>query len=458
MTASRRTLWWARIVCLSAFGPYVTGSARTEQIAVFGSVMFILVTGWLRMIRAPLGPAPFLVAWSGLVAVMLISTVFRPFDPGFYGSQPASHALSDMALPLALIVITWYWTLTADPVSLIRAVVPVAVAGMCVNAVIEIVQVSATKAAVVSFLPRFWDANPSAGSVAANAASDGRYTGVFDQPAEAGIAYGVALLAMIWLARQRAWKPLAVTCAAVLLVTGGVLTVSKVFLLCALPVAVLTVLRGTARIRVLVTGAMAGGALWLAGITGMLPVWRGVAHLVYLARPGTSLTAQYTAGRYGSGGTLAPVIADVLRAAPLAGFGAGGMGTAYDSLWQEVLVVSGVLGVIFAATVFVMLAWRLTGLRTVLAREHWQLACGVAVVAAGASVGIPSLTANRAATLLWLVLGVLVTARSPGRRLAGPDGHHPRAGIRDTPSGTRAQSVRPDQPVTSASITGVTLM
>lgn len=32
------------------------------------------------------------------------------------------------------------------------------------------------------------------------------------------------------------------------------------------------------------------------------------------------------------------------------------------------------------------------------------------MVTAGASLGIPSLTANRAATLLWLVLGALLTA------------------------------------------------
>jgi hypothetical protein len=420
MTASRKTLWWARIVCLSTFGPYVTGSARTEQIAVFASAMFILVTGWPRMIRVSLGPAPFLVAWSSLVAVMLTSTVFRPFDPGFYGSQPVSHGLSAMTLPLALIVITWYWTLTADPVSLIRAVAPIVVAGMCVNAVIEIVQLSVKKAAAFSFLPHFWDAFPSTGSVAVNAASNSRYTGIFNQPAEAGIAYGVALLALIWLARHRAWKPLAVNCAAVLLLTGGVLTVSKVFLLCALPVAVLTVLRGTARIRTMVTAAASGGAFWLAGTVGLLPAWAGGVTIAGLVSPGASLTTHYTGGRYGAGGTLAPVTADVLRAGPLAGFGAGGLGPAYDSLWQEVLVVSGVLGVIFTAALFVMLAWRLKALRTVLAREDWQLACGAAVLAAGASVGIPSLTANRAATLLWLVLGVLITARSPGRGLVRP--------------------------------------
>ena len=56
MTASRRTLWWARIVCLSAFGPYVTGSARTEQIAVFASAMFILVNGLAAHDHAPRWP------------------------------------------------------------------------------------------------------------------------------------------------------------------------------------------------------------------------------------------------------------------------------------------------------------------------------------------------------------------------------------------------------------------
>jgi hypothetical protein len=413
MTASRGTLWWARIVCLSAFGPYVTGTARTEQITVFASLLFILVTGWPRMLRAPFGPLPFALAWAGLVAVMLVSTAFRPFDPGFYGSQPPSHALSALLLPLALMVITWYWTLSADPVSLIRAVAPVAVAGMCANTVIELAQLSAGKAAVFGVLPRFWDAAPSVGSVAANAAEDGRYTGIFNQPAEAGIAYGVALLCLVWLGR-RAWKPLPVTIAAALLVTGGVLTLSKVFLLCALPATILTILRGTARIRVIATAGTVAAGFWLAGKAGVLPGWHlGGQALGRLASPGTSLTAQYTAGRYGSGGTLGPECADVLHNAAWAGFGAGGLdGPAYDSLWQEVLVVSGVLGVILAAALLVMLAWRLAALRRVLERADWQLACGVLVLAAGASLGIPALTANRAATLLWLILGVLVTARS----------------------------------------------
>jgi hypothetical protein len=412
MKAERGTLWWARIVCLSAFGPYIMGSARTEQIAVFASLALILVTGWPRMINAPFGPAPFLVAWCGLYGVMLIATPWRAFDPMYYGSQPVSHALASFALPVALMVITWYWTLRADPVSLIYAVAPLMVGGMCVNTVIEIAQVSAGKAAIVSFLPRFWDATPSAGSVAANAATDGRFTGIFDQPAEAGIAYGAALLCLIWFARRHTIRAPTVMLAGVMLVAGGTLTVSKAFLLGALPVAVITVLRGPARIRVAMLAASVSAALWLAGSANLLPVWQGgPTMLAHLAHPGGSLVVTFTAGRYGTDGGLRPAATDVLRASPWAGFGAGGLNAPYDSLWLQVFAVSGILGLILTASVLVMLAVRWLRLRECLARTEWHLAGGVLALAVGTSLGIPSLTANRACTLLWLIAGTLLVAR-----------------------------------------------
>ena len=72
-------------------------------------------------------------------------------------------------------------------------------------------------------------------------------------------------------------------------------------------------------------------------------------------------------------------------------------------------MVSGVLGVVLGAGVMVMLAWRLARLRRVTDRASWQLAAGVLFLAAGASLGIPSLTANRAGTLV-------VAARPAGHR------------------------------------------
>lgn len=413
LRAERRALWQARIVVLSVFGPYVTGSTRTEQIVVFSLALWVLATGWLRMLNARCGPAPFLLTWAGVYAVMLIATFWRPFDPGFYGAQPASHALAALALPLAMMVLTWYWTLSAKPVVILRAAAPVVAVGMSVNAVLEIIQLAAGNATAIAVLPHFWDAPAvAAGSVAANAAENGRYTGIFGQPAEAGIAYGVALLLVIWLAR-RGSKSAPVTVCAALLVTGGVITLSKVFLLAALPVAVVTVLRGRARIRVITVAAAVAGLFWLAGSAGMLPDWQlGGSALAALAHPGNSLTVQYTGGRYGAAGTLSRPVEDVLHAAPAVGFGAGGLAVPYDSLWLEVLAVSGVIGLVLAAALLAMLAARWGHLRRVLPRDGWQLAGGVLALAAASSAGLPSLTANRAATLLWLVIGLLVTANA----------------------------------------------
>lgn len=392
----------------------MAGSARTEQIIVFGLTAWVLVTGWPRIIKAPAGPVPFLATWCGLYMVIVISTVFRPFDPGFYGSQPPSHVLAAYLIPVAVIALTWWWCLHAEPVTVLRAVAPIVVGGMCANAVVQWVQLAAGNASL-GILPRFWDATPSTGSVAVLAAENGRYTGIFDQPAEAGIASGVALLLLIWLVRRHVWRAPWAIAAAVLVASGGVIALSKVFLLAAIPAAVVTVLRASARVRVIASAAAAAGAAWLAGVAGLLPAWSpGSTYVAALTHPGGSLAGTYTADRYGARGTLAPEFADVLHGAPIAGFGAGGLLAAYDSLWQQVFVVAGLLGVILVTTVLVTLAWRLARLRRLLSRPEWQLAVGVLFLAVAASLGIPSLTANRAGTMLWLVLGLLVCARKPG--------------------------------------------
>jgi hypothetical protein len=412
--SQRAVVWQARAGALSVFGPYVTGSARTEQIVIFGLASWMLVTGWPRIRNASAGPVPFLTVWCSLYAVIVISTVFRPFDPGFFGSQPPSHILSAFMIPIAVMVLTWWWSLDAEPITVLRAISPIVVVGMCANAVIQWAQLAAGNA-TLGVLPRFWDATPSAGSVAVLAGENGRYTGIFDQPAEAGIASGVALLLLIWLGRRHVWRAPWAVAAAVLVFSGGVIALSKVFLLAAIPAAAVTVLRGQARVRVLVSAAVAAGAVWLAGAAGLLPAWSsGSTYLGSLTHPVGSLVSEYSADRYGSGGTLAPVFTDVLHAAPVTGFGAGGLDAAYDSLWQQVFIIAGVIGVALTATVIFMLVWRLLSLRPVLAWPEWQLAAGVLFLATAASLGIPSLTANRAGTLLWLVLGLLVCARKPG--------------------------------------------
>lgn len=311
--------------------------------------------------------------------------------------------------------LTWFWTLRADGPGLILAVAPVIVGAMSVNTVISLVQVATRKAAVFSVLPRFWDAPGSPGSVAANAAGNGRFTGIFDQQAEAGVAYGVALFCLIYLAQRHAIRTRLAALGAAALITGGTLTVSKIFLLLAVPLAAMMVLRAPgSRVRVILCVTGTAAALWLLAVAHLLPSWPGGSTMLRaLLHPPGSLTAEYTAGRYSAGSRLGPVVGDVLHANPWSGFGAGGLETAYDSLWVQVLVLAGIFGLILAGAILIMLAVRWLRLRGTLGHREWNLAGATLVLVIGASLGLPALTANRACTLLWLILGVLLTGCQP---------------------------------------------
>jgi hypothetical protein len=332
----------------------------------------------------------------------------RPFDPGFYGGQPATHGLSYFLLPLAVIIVTWYWTLMVPATDLIVVVARVVSAAMSANAVIAVAQLSTGKAAVLEFLPRFWGSALQVDSVAAHAAGGGRYTGIFDQPAEAGLAYGLALLCVIFLGQRGGRRSWLMFLCAVAVITGGVLSVSKVFLLGALPAAAIVVLRGRVRMRVILSTGCAAAGFWLLASTGIFPAWPGGAAAIgHLTSPSTE---EWTGVRYGARSSLAPAVTDVLHASPWYGFGATGINVPYDSLWLEALALAGIVGVLLVAALLGVLGWQWIRAREALGRPEWLLAGASLILATGASLGFPSFTADRAGTLLWLILGLLICA------------------------------------------------
>lgn len=419
-TRGRAALWAARIATLSVFGPYLSGNVRTEHTVVLAMLTVTVMVGWPVMARHSFHPLPVITAWLCLCAIMVIGTVWRPADLGGYGQQPATHGFAAFVMPLAFLILAWFWTLTAPTADLIRAIARIIVVAMSANTLIAVAQLASGTPQISGLLPHFWSGAATSASVATSAAQNGRYTGIFNQPADAGIAYGLALFCVIYLTRRavrRQWKIVWLDVA--LLLTGGVLSLSKTFVLGALPIAAFVVTRRQrARLRVISGGAFAGAALWCLAALHVLPAWPGGTAAARGLVSGGSLTTKVSGMRYGTGGSLGPVVADVLRSAPLAGFGAGGLNTPYDSLWIEALAVAGILGVALMATVLILLWLRWTRQRDVLSPAQHSLAGATLALAAGASLGIPSLTSDPAAALLWLVMGVLITAQPSRRRSA----------------------------------------
>ena len=401
-------LWQARIVCLSAFGPYLVGGMRTEQAVVFTLAAWTLITGWHRFIKTPSGLLPVIILWLALMTITLIGTFWRPEEIGGYGPQPVSHGIVILAWPLALMVLVWSWSAVVPATRLALLATRITVAGMCVNTAISGAETVTRNPVIIGVLPRFWDAPGSVQTVALNAAENFRYSGIFNQPAEAGMAYALALCALVYLAQIRAVGVRATAAGIILLGAGGLLTGSKVFLLGGIPVTLLMVLQDRrSRVRVVASTACAVSVLWLVAITGIAPAWAGGVEVSRLLHP--SVTT-WTAGRYGSDATLGPAMVDVLRSSPWYGFGAGGLNVPYDSLWLEVLVFAGIAGFALAVLTLLFMAVRCARLGCALGGAERRLAVAALIVAVETSPGLPSLTANRASLLLWMILGPLLAA------------------------------------------------
>lgn len=416
--SERRALWAAALVASSVFGPYVSGNLRLEQFVLIPVFAGVVVFGWPTLTVHRISPLPVLMTWLAIIGVVLIGTFWGTSALSPYGQQSIIHGLGAFATPVMLMTVTWFWTLRADTVSLVRLVAQIVCTAMTVNSIICIIQFAAKNARIFSFLPLFWSGS-SGQSVAAASAENGRYTGIFDQPAVSGIAYGLSLLCLIYLARtsaRRRW--LLIWPIAALMITGGLLALSKTFVFGALPVVALIVAR-TPQVRLRMTAgvAFAAAAVWFLATIHALPSWpSGVATAKGLTSA-TSITSQATGGRYGVNGTLGPVVSDVLHFSPLVGFGAGGLNVPYDSLWVESLAVSGLVGLILMLVILILLGVRLSALRGTLGTAERSLAGAAVAIAAIASLGVPSLTSDPAASMLWLIIGLLITAqvRPPGR-------------------------------------------
>ncbi len=429
------------MAAVAAFGPYTPVSGiRTEQVVVYGLFAVALMSlRWcrFRFTRAAVLALGLLTA-AALVAVL--GTVMPVPELTGFGRASALAGLDNLALPLAVLVTLWtLLDLGADRERLLALVCRVVIWAMCLNAVLAYASQGHDLTPVLS---RFWDntvvGNTVTDTVAGRASQLGRYTGIFNQPAEAGEMYSMALLAAIYHYRC---DLLRFAGASLLITVGGLLTVSKVFLLVGLPIAAWQVLRQShgrgRRFVLLAAAAVAVAALAQSGIG---PQWIGGNFLAQLLHPGANGDALhlYTGGRLGNSSSLHTVVAAVLHDSPWFGFGAGGLAVPYDDAWVEALCVAGLYGALLYTMLLATLAVCWLRRRVPAGSARSRLGGGLVLLVIGASVGLPALTANRVATIAWLLIGLVLL--SPGSDIDSR-GAHP--GGTD-PGGTASPGTRAD--------------
>ncbi|GAA1773482.1 hypothetical protein GCM10009681_51200 [Luedemannella helvata] len=405
------------MLVVAAFGPYLPlPGVRTEQVVVYLAFLVTLLSGhWTRV---PVGGTAVVL---GLLTTILLIAVMGTFGPvPLMTSWPAGSVtagLDNLLLPIAVVLTVGATVhLGVDRRRTLTVVCRLLVAGMCANAILAY---ASTLTDLSPVLARWWNNGPvddlMTDTVAGRASGLGRFSGIFNQPAEAGIAYALALFAALYLAREAAAL---YGVAAVVIAVGGVLSVSKVFLLIGLPIALWQAIRHTSGRRLAPIVAAMAVVVMAYQVSGA--DWAGAGYLTRLFGAGDDVLGWYTAGRIGDESTLYPLVLAVLRESPWFGFGAGGLAAPYDNGWVEALCVAGLAGVVIYTAVLGVLVALWLRKPTDLEPATARFAGGVVLVLTLGSVGVPALTANRVATLAWVLLTLLLLARPDAVREPNP--------------------------------------
>lgn len=435
---SRLAPVWVSVCIAAVMGPYLVSGLRTEQLAFYGSAVVVVLTQGPALVRALAPVRWLLLVWGAYAGVAVVGGLLPLHNDTPWESGSLLAGLDNALLPLATIVTVAHWSATHSMQRLLTAITRVLVVAMSLNAVVALAGCLFGLDAMPWLRP-FWAADGTSTYVAELAEQMGRYSGVFNQPAEAGIAYTLAALSLAYLQKRAQVPALWANVGWVLIVVGGLLTLSKVFV-GGLVLALLVVI--AYRTHVVRTGVVALGtaaAMVGASLAGWFSGW-GASVMAgwyrYSIEAGDSPLYTLTAGRFGTAGHNGPpsiaapmqpsvdgvessaapalpptgvgqLLREIRDEHPVFGVGARGLQVAYDSAWSEALVVGGFVGLALVGLTLVLVVGTSLFRMRRLDGAHGFLLAGVVVLLLAACMGMPALTGNRESTLLWVFVVVL---------------------------------------------------
>lgn len=407
-------LWPAYLVLAAAFGPYVLPSygVMLSQVALYPCAVWALVSlssrrrwetvRWMRAIPVTLA---FMVVWTvpGTLARQTSGSVW-----------PLLAQLDNYLQPLFSVLVGLAVVARQPKEAAYDAL------ARCVGLVLVLLAANSCVAVWSSLageVPAFLDywrplgkqwAGPRALDIMEVAVSTRRWTGIFVQPAEAGLAYSIGLLlALCALKQSTRTGPLAAGIVALLL--GGSVAASKGFLLGFVLAAIYVAMPPRSGRMLAALGAGAAGLVVFSAIPGLVG-YNPVSQIEDKVTSERGLVASASGGRYGSEGVTSAAHAPVITASPWFGYGLNAEShatKAFDSEFLAYLLVGGIPMVGAYLWLLVMLA--LHGLRPpARGSAGGALILMLAVFVPLGGLGMPVLNGNRVGQVLGLFLPLVL--------------------------------------------------
>ncbi len=391
------------VLLVAAFLPYLSPSSsiKGDDIIIFG-------IGFINLIMMRYGSVRnkhiSLIAffWSILLFYLIVITLLRSENISVYS---LIAELENFILPLLIMIMLMGWRYsdialqdTLETISkLLILLLSINTLWILLGFVIDLTLINKYFVRQVSF----------------NAATMGRYTGIFNQPIEVGIAYSLGLLSWLYLNTKGLIKVSFVTILkVVLLIVGGIMSVSKAFIFGGFFLFGLNVL---VRRKVFFKSRKMLYALMVlapAIIYYMINCWNGFMYFSRLFNIAQYRTAgiirTLTAGRFGVGSDQQKdLFLSVWNKSPIFGLGLGSQ-IVYDSAFFHMYSSGGIVALLLYVSILailIFLSFKL--MRRKHTKEEGLFLMNVTLLILLSSFGAPVLTLNRTAVILWVFICII---------------------------------------------------
>lgn len=403
---ARAILWTPSAFVLAALGPYWGNNGfKTEYIVIYVAFFaYLLLLVPQSHFRPGANLSTIMQLWlclgiCQLMGSFLSSSLPRPVPP----TGRLLAAVEHQVQPLVVVgvVCTCARILSAEQLSIaLRRALNTLVWGLCLNSLLIVWLMKTGSTELFSaWLP---PSGAEVDSVWSLSIQMGRFGGIFNQPFEAGLSYSLALLAWCRIQRDRKQAVSWEYGRFVLLLFGGLVSVSKVFIFGGIPLCfILASISKPYRKYIFNWKCGLVLASVFFAVSYSQELWSGSSFLMRLFSPekGTDLLDLYTANRFGGDRTqVKDYFSEVWKVSPLFGFGFAPY-EVIDNGFLWAFASGGILGV----SIFVLLLYRALSWTRKLVRSNGEqlISLLMVILMILAALGAPSFTINRASTIFW---------------------------------------------------------
>lgn len=385
-----------------SFGPYLgMGSGlRLEHIIIYPIFMMFLL---LFLVRGQK-----LIKPSAVIMTLWLVSITLMFARTFFGSAAIGKALADFESVFQPVAIMFLLSVVFKRIDGAKMQLKIEVAGKLLIALLSLNTIWSIASMFVDLNyinMYFWG---SAETVATRAMTNGRYSGIFNQPMEAGVLYSLGLLCWLYLSeRTNIFKP-KYTVSLFLMIIGGLLTVSKIFIFGGLLLFFFGILSNKKILKLVVSLSFWSIAVGWPVVHFFSSRWRGFNYLLRFFNSEQNAVSLLTADRFGTDSQQLQLFTSVWDKNPLFGLGFGS-NDVYDSALFYFFGNGGLIGLVFYISIIGYLVYLAVKYLLSFKKNPESKLFGLMILLIiGAGAGAPVLTLNRVSTVMWVLIYLIL--------------------------------------------------